>query len=153
MRPTKYEPKLADKLLEMMSQGLTKQEAAAELKISRDTMYRWAKEHKEFGESLKLGTEWSEAVNISILRQGALGKINKFNPTAFALLMNNAYGWSKSQEGFVNNTQININSMNILQSKSNEELLKFIEDKQVALQNMGVIEADYTTYVEAKTDE
>jgi hypothetical protein len=151
VRPTKYDPKLADALLESLSKGLTKQEAAAELKISRDTMYRWAKEHSEFGNALRTGLEWSEAVNISILRQGALGKIPKFNPTAFALLMNNTFGWSKSQEGFVG-TQININNMNVLQNKSNDELLKFIEEKQANLQQLGIIEADYSV-VESKEND
>jgi DNA-binding XRE family transcriptional regulator len=150
MRPTKYDPKLADALLESLSKGLTKQEAAAELRISRDTMYRWAKEHSEFGTALRTGLEWSEAVNISILRQGALGKIPKFNPTAFALLMNNTFGWSKSQEGFVG-TQININNMNVLQNKSNDELLKFIEEKQANLQQLGIIEAEYSV-IESKED-
>ena len=120
VRPTKYKKELAEQLLKILSKGLTKQEAAAELKISRDTLYRWAKEYEEFGEALKVGVEWSEAVNISILRQGALGQIPKFNPTAYALYMNNTFHWSRENSGGGNT--VNIQNMNVLQTLPTAEL-------------------------------
>ena len=123
-RPSKYKKNLADELLDILEKGLTKAEAACKLKISRDTLYRWAKEHDEFGEALKVGTEWSEAENIEILRAGDLGQIPKFNPTAYALYMNNTFGWSKGEQA---GTNINIQNMNVLQALPTEEINKKLQ--------------------------
>jgi len=60
-RPSKYKPELCNDVLEYMRQGDSKIAVAAKLDISRDTLYEWAKEHKEFSDTIKRGVELSQA--------------------------------------------------------------------------------------------
>ena len=148
-RPSKYTAEYANKLLGILEKGHTVQEAAAQLKISRDTLYRWSKDHEEFGDALRTGKEWSEAANIAILRQGSLGQIPKFNPTGYAMLMNNCYGWSRNQEG---QASINIQNMNVFQNQSKDQLLEFIQQTNDYLNDNGIKVLDlepseYTTEI------
>lgn len=56
-RPSKYDPKLAAKMLHLLSQGYSVTAAAGELDLHVDTVYQWAKdpEKRDFSDALKLG--------------------------------------------------------------------------------------------------
>jgi hypothetical protein len=65
-RPSKYDPKFCDMLIEHMSNGLSFEAFAGLLKVSRDVLYRWTKSHEEFAEAKKVATEacrkwWEQA--------------------------------------------------------------------------------------------
>jgi hypothetical protein len=118
-------------MLTLMSKGASIMETAAAMRISRDTLYRWAKENKEFGEALVQGREWSEAQNASIIKAVGVGhpEFRHANVPALRLYMQNTAGWDKDKPEFVNNRQtININNMNILQDKSDGQLLEYINN-------------------------
>lgn len=127
-RPSTYKSKFSDDLREYLASGRSIVEAAKYLKISRDTLYRWAKEHKDFGEALNTGRDWGEASNIEVLRAGALGQIKGFNVAAHQMTMRNLYGWDKNTDQAPGGMQINIANMNVLQSKSTSELLEHISN-------------------------
>jgi hypothetical protein len=59
--PSKYNPSMCEDVLEYMKQGDSKIAVAAKLNISRDTLYEWAKEHKEFSDTIKRGVDLSQA--------------------------------------------------------------------------------------------
>lgn len=55
-RPTKYDEAFGERIVELMSEGLSLTAAAAELNVHRDTIYAWADTHPEFSDSKKLGS-------------------------------------------------------------------------------------------------
>ena len=127
-RPSTFSQEHTDKLMSCFEQGQSVMETAAELKISRDTLYRWVKEYPEFGNAFRLGKEMSEAKNATIIKMVGLGQIPKANVAALQMYMRNTAGWDKfsNVEGGVNQT-ININQMNVLHDKSTKELLEYIQ--------------------------
>jgi len=75
-RPTKYRTDLCNKALRLMKEGYSKVYVAANLGISRDTLYEWCKNYSEFSDTIKKGELLSEAFWEKALREAALG-INK----------------------------------------------------------------------------
>jgi transposase-like protein len=63
-RPTKYKSSMCDVAIECGRQGMTLAGIAAELDVSRDTLYRWRDEHPEFSDAIKkardLAMSWWE---------------------------------------------------------------------------------------------
>lgn len=55
MRPTDYTPELGDKILALMSEGLSLAAAAAECDVHRRRVYDWEERHPEFAELVNLG--------------------------------------------------------------------------------------------------
>ena len=56
-RPTKYKPEYCDELIEFMGDYLSPcsfDSFAGKIGINQDTLYEWAKVHKEFSEAKKL---------------------------------------------------------------------------------------------------
>lgn len=152
-RPTKYDPKMCDMVLDFMAGGASLMECAAYLKIARDTLYQWKSKHKEFAKALQMGKEWAEAKNAQLVKAIALGQVPKANVSAYQLYMRNTHGWDKNvnNSGVVNQT-MNIGSigqMNVLQDKSTDELIEYIQDLSQDVK--GVI--DVTDYQEVKADE
>jgi DNA-binding XRE family transcriptional regulator len=60
-RPTKYDPSMCDKVVELGRKGYSKTQMAAELNIHRDTMYEWEKAHEEFSDTLELAMTHAQA--------------------------------------------------------------------------------------------
>lgn len=53
-RPSEYSPFIGNLLIDLMATGLSLTAAAAEIGFHRWTIYRWAEEHPEFSDALKL---------------------------------------------------------------------------------------------------
>lgn len=51
-RPTKFEPRFCDEVIEMGAQGFSKAQMAANFAVSRQTIDEWASSHKDFFEAL-----------------------------------------------------------------------------------------------------
>ena len=56
-RPTKYDPKYCEMLIDHMSQGLSLESFAGELSISKATLYTWLDQHDEFLDARAIGVE------------------------------------------------------------------------------------------------
>jgi hypothetical protein len=54
-RPTDYTPELGDRILDLMSEGLSLTAAAAECDVHRRRVYDWEAKHPEFAELVQLG--------------------------------------------------------------------------------------------------
>ena len=52
-RPTKYTEELGDQLINWMSQGYSLTAAAGKIGVSRQTVYAWAEERREFSDALE----------------------------------------------------------------------------------------------------
>ena len=56
-RPTKFEERFCDMLIEHMSNGLSFESFAAVVKVNRDTIYHWEKLHPIFSDAKKIARE------------------------------------------------------------------------------------------------
>lgn len=54
-RPTKYDPSYCDRLIDEMAQGYSMTAFAGGIPVARSTINKWASEHPEFSEALKIG--------------------------------------------------------------------------------------------------
>ena len=99
---SKYDPDvMLPRLLELMSEGASLNEVAAELKISKDTLHEWKRPDssvykKEFAEAIREGVARSEAW---WERQGRTNLTNKeFNYVGWYMNMKNRFGWKDKHE-------------------------------------------------------
>jgi len=53
-RPTDFRPEYGDRILELMTQGLSLAASAAEVGIHRQRVYEWMERHPEFADTVKL---------------------------------------------------------------------------------------------------
>lgn len=99
-RPTKYRPDMPERLLELMSDGLSFEACCGDLGISKETGYKWTREYMDFNVAKELGEVrgqlfWEKAA-ISGLWSDKNG--SKFNTTAFIFIMKNRFGWRDRRE-------------------------------------------------------
>lgn len=64
-RPTKYDPKYCEMLIDHMAEGLSFDAFAGRVEVTRETLYEWARVHSEFSDAKKIGfskclTMWEE---------------------------------------------------------------------------------------------
>ena len=98
-RPSKYKDEYAERILLLMSDGLSFEACCGDLNISKDTGYRWAKEHQEFGLAKELGETkgqlfWEKAAISGLW----FDKETRFNTTVFIFVMKNRFGWKDKKE-------------------------------------------------------
>lgn len=60
-RPTEYTEELGEKILDLMSQGLSLAAAAGELDVHRQRVYEWEARHPTFADSVKLARSKRQA--------------------------------------------------------------------------------------------
>jgi len=95
-RPTKYDPKIADTVIDLMKQGASIEEICLELDICRQTFLNWCDEHPEFLEARKKAEDFSKGW---WLKNGRVNLENKdFSATLWYMNMKNRFGWADKQE-------------------------------------------------------
>lgn len=111
-----------------MAGGLTDTEVMAKWGISRSTFYRWKKEHPEFKTAHEIGKAQCEANHIELGRKGMLKELD-MDYQYWRDLGKYCHNWTDKAAGNTNNTQINIDNMNVLNEQTNEELLMYIKSQ------------------------
>lgn len=53
-RPTTYDPKYCDEIIEFLAQGKHPVQFAAKIGVSKSTLYKWATDNPEFSDSLEI---------------------------------------------------------------------------------------------------
>lgn len=95
-RPTSYEPKFCDKVIELFRDGSSIAEIAYELDVAKSTIYEWIDKNEEFSNAMKKGKDISEGW---WCKKGRVNIDNKdFNSTLWYMNMKNRFGWSDKQE-------------------------------------------------------
>lgn len=90
-RPSKYDPKFCQKLIDLCKEGYSRRALCAELEISADTFYRWIKENQDFSDAYKIAEECAADFYEKTMLKGAKGGIKGFNVMALTFLMKNRY--------------------------------------------------------------
>lgn len=125
-----YKPEYCATVYKLMSAGLSETQAIAQLDTSRSTFYRWKKEYPEFKEACDAGKVQFDARHEELGVQGMM-KTMDIDYQFWRDLGKYRNGWTdKTAQGAItNNTQINIDQMNVLNDQSNEELLLYIKSQ------------------------
>ena len=97
-RPTKYTKSMSQRVIELMSEGASLVEVAADLGVSRATLSKWQIDETkpEFVEAIKNGIDLSEAW---WLREGRISLRDRdFNHGLWYMNMKNRFGWRDKNE-------------------------------------------------------
>jgi len=121
-RPTKYDPEMCEKVVELYKLGYSNEEVGLELDICEDTFYRWLKEHKDFSEAVKKGLWYSKGYWMKDGRESL--RDEKFSYTGWYMNMKNRFGWKDKTETV---QEVNLNLSE--EHKKADEIQKYYEEK------------------------
>ncbi len=124
----KYVPKHCTDLTKKMASGMSDTEVMAMWGVSRGTFYKWMQKYPELKEAHEVGRVMFDAIHEDLGRQGML-KLTDIDYQFWRDLGKYRHGWSDKPSTATTNTQINIDTMNVLNQQSNEELLYFIKSQ------------------------
>lgn len=86
-RPSKYSPAYCDEVISTLSEGHSVTAFAGRIGVARSTVFKWAEEHREFSDALKIGqakaVEFWERILATVAREG------KGNATAAIFALKN----------------------------------------------------------------
>lgn len=95
-RPSKYDSKYCEQLIEHCSQGKTIRTFAYDIGVNQDTLYEWSSKHPDFSEALNKGHEtwqkWCEQELLSAYR-----KEKDVNTTVLIFLAKTKGGYQEKQ--------------------------------------------------------
>ena len=123
---TVYEPKFCTDLTKKMAAGLSDTEVMAQWGVSRSTFYRWLKEMPELKEAHDIGKVMFDAIHEDLGRQGMMKQAD-IDYQFWRDLGKFRHGWAERPTATTSNTQINIDTMNVLNEHTNEELAVYIK--------------------------
>ncbi len=123
-------------LTKKMAAGQSDTEVMAQWGISRATFYRWLKEYPELKESHEIGKVMFDAIHEDLGRQGMM-KQTDIDYQFWRDLGKYRHGWSEKPSTATTNTQINIDTMNVLNEQTNEELLEYIKSQMERHPELG----------------
>ncbi len=136
--PDKYDPSMCVQLTKKMAAGLSDTEVMAQWGISRSTFYRWIKELPELKEAHETGKVMFDAIHEDLGRQGMM-KQTDIDYQFWRDLGKYRHGWSEKPSASTTNTQINIDTMNVLNEQTNEELLAYIKSQMEKMPELSNI--------------
>ncbi|MER2529740.1 MAG: helix-turn-helix domain-containing protein [Candidatus Competibacter denitrificans] len=90
-RPPKYRKSMCETALVVLKAGRSKAALAAELDVSKETIYAWEKEHSEFSDAIARGLAAAEMVWEEQRRDDV-------HPHIWSLTMKNRFKWTDKQE-------------------------------------------------------
>ncbi len=133
VRKTKYDPEMCEKIVDIAKGGGGVSAMCLAIGIkSRDTFYRWLKEHEDFAQAYEKTKNVSQAVLEDILVKMALGELPKGNFNAVSLLLHNRHRDQYFKEAQTK-TEINIGQLNNIESLDISQLDSKIQTLQKKL--------------------
>lgn len=143
-------------LIKRMSEGQTNVEIWADWDITERSFYKWLKEHEEFKEAYELAKpKWEKKWLQKGIDYMESGKRDAFKYWAKIMGIKGSKKWREGSGASNNTTNVSIGNMNILQSKSESELLEILQTKMLKLQkiNPTLIEVIENKELKDKNDE
>lgn len=95
-RPTDYTPDIGERILGIMSEGLSLAAAAAECDVGRSTVYQWKDRHPEFADTINLAMVKRQAFLERRLLKADVGAV--VTSSIFALKNAAAEDWRDKRE-------------------------------------------------------
>ena len=135
-----------------MAAGLSDTEVMAQWGISRSTFYRWLKEVPELKEAHERGKVAFDAIHEDLGRQGML-KQTDVDYQFWRDLGKYRHGWAEKPSAATTNTQINIDTMNVLNEQTNEELLAYIKSQMERIPELIPIVYEAVPMTDAEWEE
>ncbi len=86
-RPTDYDPAYCERVVEFLADGYSLAAFAGEIGVARSTVYKWADEHPEFSDAIKIAQARSVLAWEKRLR--SLSTSGEGNPTAIIFGLKN----------------------------------------------------------------
>lgn len=127
-------------MLKLFTEGKLNIQVIAALGLKKDTFYRWIREHEDFKTAYEIGRCRAEAFWAQQLQDMTIERNDK-GCKACIMILNNNFGWGKDEttRTLTQNT-INITgNMNVIQGKSQQELIELIENNTEYLQLNNVL--------------
>lgn len=126
--PTLYKPEMCDTIVEIAAQGghISAMILAIGVK-SRETWYRWRREHPEFNRAAEFAEEVSQDFYERLMLKGLTGEIPNFNATLCALLMNNKFGRDYKRTGGGGDMNVTYNTINYTPEQINQRIAQKLE--------------------------
>jgi hypothetical protein len=142
---TRYKEAYSKELVDRMAEGMLDCEICSKWRISRNTFYRWIREHDEFREAFEVGSMCCETWWAEWGKKGMRGEIKGFSFNAWIAFMNNKFKWAKNAltdpGNVTNNIMIgNIQVNNQLPRQDLIEKIKLIGNKHSDILNVEYIE-------------
>ncbi len=134
-RPSKYEPRFCELLVEFMAQGGTFEAFAGhpELSVSKQTLYTWCEQFPEFLDAKKRAQAKSNYYwTYVVARLAIMGKIPNFNTTMWIFFMKNVHGWRDKADNFHDENEIDD-----LVFKDVSKPIEEIEEQKLIGENKG----------------
>lgn len=91
-RPSKYDPKFCQKIIEVGEAGGSKTEMASACGVLLETMNSWVDVHEAFANAMKIAVQASQTWWEEKGRQATFGGQPGFNATSFIFQMKNRFG-------------------------------------------------------------
>lgn len=92
-RPTSYKPEYCNKLIEHMKKGYSFESFGAIANVNRDTLFEWAKVHKDFSDAKRMATEHCRLFWETLGIMACQGFAKNFSAAAWIFNMKNRFGW------------------------------------------------------------
>lgn len=148
---TEYSPKLCAEIAKLMAAGMSNVQVMAMWGVSKKTFYAWKRNHEEFAEAADIGENMFNAQHEKLGVEGML-KTRDIDYNFWKDLGKFRNGWSEKERASINNnTQINIDSINIFKEQSDEELIEYIKSNIAELPE--VFEGEIIEATEHEQDE
>ncbi len=99
-RPSKYDPKYCETVIEMMSKGYSKEAVAGYIGISKNTLYQWAKANPDFQDAIDIGVQKARLFFDEVLVNHITHTKNgtQINGQVYALNMKNRFNFTDKKE-------------------------------------------------------
>lgn len=91
-RPSSYDPKFCDELIEYCEKGGFIEGFAGKLNVHTDTFHEWRKVHPEFSDAYKKAREAQLHYLLKHSRKGAMGKTRNFQTGMMVFLLKACHG-------------------------------------------------------------
>lgn len=128
------------RMLELFTKGSLNTQVIATLGLKKDTFYRWIREHENFKTAYEIGRARAEAFWAQQLQEMTIER-NDRGAKACIMILNNNFGWGRDENSrSVTQNTINIQgNMNVLQQKTNQELIDVIQGDLLYLENNNIL--------------
>ncbi|MGI2032044.1 helix-turn-helix domain-containing protein [Rhizobium panacihumi] len=107
-RPTVYDSSFPERAIKLGREGKTIAQIAADLGISKSTLYLLAQERDEFSDAISQAVEAAEAYWDDIGNKAVVGGISGFNHQTYQLIMRNRF---RQSYGEISTTHVNVTGL------------------------------------------